>query len=86
LAFKYWKTHDAELESVYPYVSGDGTVPECAYDSGSATSVEVTSNGFVTQDNADQMKAALAVQPLSVSIEADKYVFQSYTSGVLDSS
>ena len=31
------------------------------------------------------MKAALAVQPLAVSIEADKYVFQAYQSGVLDS-
>jgi len=31
------------------------------------------------------MKAALATQPLAVSIEADKYVFQAYTSGVLDS-
>ena len=31
------------------------------------------------------MKAALATQPLAVSIEADKYVFQAYSSGVLDS-
>lgn len=31
------------------------------------------------------MKAALAVTALSVSIEADKMVFQTYTSGVLDS-
>jgi len=41
-AFKYLKKHDAELESVYGYVSGTtkkaGT---CAYDSSSATSVEV---------------------------------------------
>jgi len=32
------------------------------------------------------MKAALQQQPLAVSIEADKMVFQTYTSGVLDSS
>jgi len=31
------------------------------------------------------MKAALATQPLAVSIEADKMVFQTYTSGVLNS-
>jgi C1A family cysteine protease len=31
------------------------------------------------------MKAALAKQPLSVSIEADKSVFQYYTGGVLNS-
>ena len=48
LAFRYWKTHKAELESVYPYVSGDGSNPDCAYDAASATSVEVTKNGFVT--------------------------------------
>ena len=59
LAFKYWKTHRAELESTYPYVSGTGNVPECAYDEASATSVEVSSNGFVTQDSPSQMKAAL---------------------------
>ena len=32
------------------------------------------------------MKAALATQPLAVGIEADKMVFQTYKSGVLDSS
>jgi len=31
------------------------------------------------------MKAALAQQPLSVSIEADTPVFQTYTSGILNS-
>jgi cathepsin L len=45
----------------------------------------VSSYGNVTADNISQMKAALAVQPLAVSIEADKYAFQAYQSGVLDS-
>ena len=41
-AFKYLKKHDAELESVYGYVSGTTkTAGTCAYDSSSATSVEV---------------------------------------------
>jgi C1A family cysteine protease len=31
------------------------------------------------------MKAALDTQPLAVSIEADKMVFQTYSSGVLNS-
>jgi len=39
----------------------------------------------VTPKSPTQMKAALAQQPLAVSIEADKRVFQTYTSGVLDS-
>ena len=36
-------------------------------------------------NNVSQMKAALAIQPLSVSIEADKSVFQSYSSGIFSS-
>ena len=32
------------------------------------------------------MKSALAIKPLSVSIEADTRVFQSYTSGIFNSS
>ena len=40
---------------------------------------------FVTASNVSQMKAALATQPLAVSIEADRRVFQSYQSGVMDS-
>ena len=39
----------------------------------------------VTADNVAQMKAAVALQPNSVSIEADRMVFQTYSSGVLDS-
>jgi len=45
----------------------------------------VSSYTHVTENNVDQMKAALATQPLAVSIEADKSVFQGYQSGVLDS-
>ena len=44
------------------------------------------SYGFVTPKSVDQMKAGLLQYgPLAVVIEADKYVFQSYKSGVLDS-
>ena len=37
----------------------------------------------VPTDDADQLKAALDKQPVSVAIEADKLAFQMYTSGVL---
>jgi C1A family cysteine protease len=70
---------------VYPYVSGNGSVPSCAYSSKSKTSVEVSKYGNVTADSVTSMKNALAAQPLAVSIEADKYVFQAYSGGVLDS-
>ena len=34
----------------------------------------------------DALKTAVAIGPVSIAIEADKSVFQSYSSGVLDSS
>ena len=85
-AFRYLESHKAELESVYPYTSG--TTKEsssCAYSADSQTAVEVATYTNVTANSPSQMKAALAQQPLAVSIEADKRVFQTYKSGVLDS-
>jgi C1A family cysteine protease len=85
-AYRYLETHKAELESVYPYVSGTTkTAGTCAYNEGSATAVDVSSFKSVTADSISQMKAALAQQPLSVLVEADTSVFQRYSSGVLDS-
>merc|ERR1712051_469093 len=85
-AFKYLESHKAELESVYPYTSGKSKKKSsCAYSKDSQTSVEVSTYKNVTQNSPSQMKAALAQQPLAVSIEADKKVFQTYKSGVLDS-
>jgi len=85
-AFKYLETAKAELESVYPYTSGSTKVAgKCQYKQSSATAVNVSSYAKVTTENVTQMKAALATQPLAVSIEADQKVFQSYKSGVLDS-
>ena len=85
-AYNYYNTHKAELESTYPYTSGAGQTGSCLYDESSATSVEVSSFVNVTPSNKAQMKAALDQQPLAVAIEADKMVFQTYSSGVLTSS
>jgi len=84
-AYKYYEDgHKAEVESVYPYTSGKNPVKgDCAYEASSATAVSVSNYTDVTPNNADQMKAALAQQPLAVAIEADKMVFQTYKSGVL---
>ena len=85
-AYKYLKSSKAELESVYPYVSGTTkTAGTCEYSEHSQTSVNVTASASVTQNSMSQMKAALAQQPLAVLVEADTSVFQQYTSGVLDS-
>ena len=82
VAFKYLERNMAELESVYPYTAKNGT---CQYNKSSATAVDVSTYTIVTKDNVEQMKAAVAKQPTSVSIEADKMVFQQYKSGIFDS-
>ena len=82
VAFKYLERNMAELESVYPYTAKNGT---CQYNKSSATAVDVSTYTTVKKDNVEQMKAAVAKQPTSVSIEADKMVFQQYKSGVFDS-
>merc|ERR1719168_603047 len=86
-AYRYLKSHYAELESEYPYTSGGGDdSTDCLYDQHSKTAVKVVGSASVTQDSESQMKAALSQQPLSVLVEADKRVFQTYKSGVLTSS
>jgi len=82
LAFRYLKSNNAYLEADYSYHAVN---QNCSYSAGAASSVNVTSFTQVTGSNVAQMKAALALQPLSVSIEADTAVFQTYTSGILNS-
>jgi len=85
-AYRYLKKNFAELETEYPYTSGNGDdSTDCLYDSHSKTSVEVQASASVTSEDRDQMKAALAQQPLAVLVEADKMAFQTYQSGVLTS-
>ena len=84
-AFDHYADHPADLESDYPYVSGQttkaGTCKEDQYDG----KVTVSDYDMVMPDSAKDLKAAIAVCPTSVSIEADKAVFQHYKSGILDS-
>ena len=77
----YYETNFAELESVYPYTAVDGT---CMYNTSSTTAVDVSSYLNVTIDDVAAMKAAVAQQPVSVSLDAG-HLFMYYTSGVLDS-
>jgi C1A family cysteine protease len=82
LAFAYYVTASPSLESVYPYTAKDQT---CKYNKKNATAVRATGYTNVLRNSPNQMKAALAVKPLSVSIEADTSVFQSYRTGILNS-
>jgi cathepsin L len=75
------------LEADYQYTSGTTKKSgSCAYDASQAQPVTVKSFSYVTKNTPSQMKAALQNGPLAVAIEADKRVFQTYSSGVLSDS
>jgi cathepsin L len=79
----YLESHYAMSESSYPYTARDGS---CKYSSSSATSVKTSGYTNVTADSPDSMKSALNSHVLSVAIEADQRVFQTYSSGIFNSS
>jgi len=82
-AIQYFETHYAESESSYPYTARDGS---CKYNSSNATVVKTASYVNVTADSISAMKTALNSHILSVAIEADKYCFQTYSSGIFNNS
>jgi len=67
LAFKYVETNPLEKEEAYPYTAKDGT---CQYDKklGVGTVSKFTD---VRKHSASQLKAAVALGPVSVAVEAD---------------
>jgi len=78
---KYLEGEPQELESDYGYKGKDGS---CAAKE-SDGKVLVTDIHYVTPNSVSQLKAAIAQAPVSVTIEADKSVFQLYSGGVFDS-
>jgi cathepsin L len=78
-AFQYVESQGIELESVYPYTAEDGT---CAY---KASSVVFKNTGYtdVTSNNVKAFMTAIALQPVSVAVEADQPAWQLYSSGVV---
>jgi len=78
---RYAEDMPQELSTAYPYKGVSGT---CGFEA-SQGKVKVSSIASVPASSIDQLKAAIAKGPVSVTVEADNSVFQSYTSGVLDS-
>jgi len=68
-------------EASYPYTALDGN---CVYNSSAAYQWNVTDYTHVTPNSVADLQSALAMQPVSVSIEADKLCFQLYKSGVMN--
>lgn len=80
-AFEYAAKTPLETESEYPYEAYDDTCRAVA----SKGVVSSTTYHKVTKNSADQLKAAIAQGPVSVGIEADTFVFQFYSGGILNS-
>ena len=81
-AFRYVEKYPLETEADYPYKGVDG---KCAYDASKGVG-KVKGFADVKPNSPDQLKAAIAKGPVSVAIEADQYIFQGYTGGVITSS
>lgn len=80
VAFNYLKKHDAMYETQYKYTAKDGT---CEYMAG--TGMRVSESFTVPTQDAESMKEAVTSSPVSVAIQADQRVFQTYKSGIFDS-
>ena len=81
-AFMYVESHPLQLESDYPYTARDGS---CKYVASKGVGKVRTFKDVSRDTSGSQLMAALAKGPVSVAIEADQFVFQGYTSGVITS-
>jgi len=79
---QYVQQNGQTLESNYTYTARDGTCRAQQMTS----SVGVTKVNQVPSRSASSLKAAIAQGPTSVTVEADRSVFQRYTGGILNSS
>jgi C1A family cysteine protease len=81
LAFDYLKKYKIEKETDYPYTGRDGT---CKY---SATKGVINTRGHVNvkANSPTDLINAAALGTVSIALEADTYVFQSYKGGIISS-
>jgi len=84
-AFEYVEQNPLMTEQEYPYTGHHSTFSRCKYEKSKGVG-HVKSYKDVPRKNVEQMKAAVMKGPVSVAIEADKSVFQSYRHGVITSS
>ena len=80
-AFAWVEQNGLCTEKAYPYTSGTGVTGNCKLEC--TPYVKITNFTDVPPHDEDALKVAVAQQPVSVAIEADKSVFQLYKSGVL---
>jgi len=80
-AFLWFKSHKTELESDYKYTAKTGTCHSSDY-TGQYDSTGYTT---ITSKSSSALMASIEAAPTSIAIEADKAVFQTYKSGILNS-
>jgi C1A family cysteine protease len=83
-AFKWVQANGICAEAAYPYSSGGGKTGTCRTPKCSEVAT-ITGHTDVPSKNEAALKAAVAQQPVSIAIEADKPVFQLYRKGILNS-
>merc|ERR1719389_1549798 len=83
-AFQYAERTPMVTEDSYPYTSGTGRTGTGDRTMEQGGAVSVTGYHDVPSDKSGAaLKAAIAQQPVSVAIEADRMAFQGYTGGVI---
>merc|ERR1719506_2402150 len=85
LAFQYVETNGLCTEKSYGYVAGGGQAGTCQASSCTIGLAKGVVTGFHDVDhNSEQaLMSALMKGPVSIAVEADKSVFQSYQSGIM---
>jgi len=81
-AFNYYESNAAIARDDYPYTATKGT---CQASTMNSTGVEVSTYVDITSESESDIMAAIAQQPISVAIQANRMVFQLYNGGIFDS-
>lgn len=83
-AFQYAIDNGMCVEIDYPYTASTGSSSSCQ--SSCEPEVTITDCADVPANNQLALKEAVSFGPVSIAIEADQRIFQSYSSGVITSS
>lgn len=81
-AFHYVMDNGLCLESAYPYTSGKSTVAGTCQTT-CVPAVTISGCADTTPNNQITLKEAVSMGPVSIAIQADSKIFQSYTSGII---
>ena len=81
-AFHYVMDNGLCLESAYPYTSGQTTVAGTCQ-STCTPAVTISGCADTSPNNQIVLKEAVSMGPVSIAIQADSKIFQSYTSGII---